>query len=258
MPLIDPAIEFFFIRHGETDWNRDGRLQGQHDVPLNPLGRDQAAAAGRSLKHLLRARGIADPATLDFVASPLSRTRDTMERARAAMNLDPLAYRLDDRLKELSFGDWEGSKWPELKLRSPDLVKARKADKWGFVPPDGESYAGLGDRLKPWLGTVKHRDIVVAHGGVARVLMHLLAGISTADAPDRDIWQGRVMIFSGGRYAWGLSPDHAMFTASSGPGVHESIHHALVLLECLAIQTGRWSAGMRLNDCGRTRPVQVE
>jgi probable phosphoglycerate mutase len=200
--VIDPEIEFFLIRHGETAWNREGRLQGQQDIPLNPLGRDQAAAAGRSLKLLLKQRGITDPSTLDFVASPLGRTRETMELVRGAMGLPPSIYRIDATLKELSFGAWEGLTWPEVKAIAPSQLKERKRHKWGFVPPDGESYRLLGDRLRPWLGTVKHHDVVVAHGGVARALMHLIAGASTEDAVDADIWQGRVLSFNRKRCHW--------------------------------------------------------
>lgn len=119
------------IRHGQTDWNAIRRLQGQKDIPLNDFGRQQAVGNGKLLAHLL-----GEQATdFDYVASPLGRTRETMELMRAAMGLDPLAYRTDDRLIEVSFGDWEGQTLPELKKEFPDRVKARKANKWDFIPP---------------------------------------------------------------------------------------------------------------------------
>ena len=93
----------YFVRHGETDWNAEARLQGQRDIPLNPRGRVQAEEAGLRLRRL-----VGRVEDLDYVASPLGRTRDTMERLRGALGLDPSAYRLDDRLVELTFGDWEG------------------------------------------------------------------------------------------------------------------------------------------------------
>lgn len=200
-PLRRPVPRFFFIRHGETDWNRDGRLQGQHDIPLNPLGRDQAAASGRSLGKLLATLALR-PENLRFVASPLSRTQDTMRRVRGAMRLDPDHYLLDPCLKELSFGAWEGRTWPEVKALSPDLLRARKRDKWGFVSPEGESYAMLCERLRPWLAAVEPDQVVVSHGGVARVLMRLVANVSTEQAPNLDVWQGRVLIFEAHRFAW--------------------------------------------------------
>ena len=81
-----------FVRHGETNWNVEGRLQGQRDIPLNDKGRGQAKRNGETI--LSRVPGIA---AYDFVASPLIRSRETMEIARLAMGLDPSAYRLDDR-----------------------------------------------------------------------------------------------------------------------------------------------------------------
>ena len=201
--MIDPDIAFFLIRHGETSWNHEGRLQGQRDIPLNPLGREQAGRAGRRLAKALRRRGVTDPDALRYISSPLSRARDTMQRVRSTMALpSPDAYALEERLKELSFGTWEGLTWPEVKALAPARVRERKRDKWAFVPPGGESYAMLGDRLRPWLATVRHHDVVVAHGGVARVLMHLVAGMPPADVTDLDIWQGRVLIFDRGRCRW--------------------------------------------------------
>jgi broad specificity phosphatase PhoE len=105
MAMDTLAHRLIFIRHGETDWNVEGRLQGQHDIPLNGRGRDQAASAGREARKYIAREGLTD---LRYVASPLTRTRDTMELARGAMGLDPKDYALDPRLMELSFGRWEG------------------------------------------------------------------------------------------------------------------------------------------------------
>jgi len=193
------AHRLIFIRHGETDWNVEGRLQGQHDIPLNGRGRDQAANAGREARKYIAREGLTD---LSFVASPLTRTRDTMELARGAMGLDPKDYALDDRLMELSFGRWEGLIWPEVKALDPLAAQAREGNKWLFQPPGGESYAMLSDRLRPWLATVTCDTVVVSHGGVARVLMAMIGGVSTADAPLMDIHQGRVLIFQDGRRRW--------------------------------------------------------
>ena len=125
-----------------------------------------------------------------------------MQLLRAAMTLRPDGYAVDDRLKELSFGDWEGHTWPEVRALSPAAVRERKRDKWAFVPPGGESYAMLADRLLPWLATVHKGDVIVAHGGVVRVLMHLVAGIPCGKVTDLEIRQGRVVIFEKGRCRW--------------------------------------------------------
>ncbi len=144
----------YFIRHGETDWNAEGRLQGQHDTPLNKVGIAQAVRCGDILRTLLEREG-RDPQTFDYVASPLSRTRKTMELVRGELALDPAGYRTDARLVELSFGRWEGFTFAELKAREADtrVLATREHDKWGFVPPGGESYADLlvrVERLACW------------------------------------------------------------------------------------------------------------
>ena len=192
----------FFLRHGETDWNVEFRLQGQRDTPLNPRGRDQASAVGRMLRDYFGGQGAPGAADLDFIASPLERCRETMERARTAMGLDPIAYATDPRLMELSFGRWEGLTWSEVKAMDPWAAKAREGDKWDFQPPGGESYAMLAERVRPWLDQLADDSFVVAHGGIARVLMVMIGGISRADAPLADIKQGRAMLFEKGGCRW--------------------------------------------------------
>lgn len=125
-----------------------------------------------------------------------------MERVRKALGLPPGDYACDERLQEIAFGQWEGRTWGDLKVEARPLVKARKLDKWAFVPPGGESYAGLVTRLRPWTTEIQPGDVVVAHGGVARALLHMLAGAATADAPDIEITQGRVLWFRRGRAEW--------------------------------------------------------
>jgi probable phosphoglycerate mutase len=191
-----------FVRHGETVYNAEVRLQGQRDIPLNARGKDQAAAVGR----MLRDRFGAEVARLDragaFRCSPLERARDTMAIARAAMNLPPGHFTIVDTLKELSFGAWEGLTWPEVEARDPAGVAARHADKWNFQPPGGESYAMLADRLRPWLAAQTGDRFLVSHGGVARAFMTILAGMPGEQAADVSIWQGRALIFEGGGFSW--------------------------------------------------------
>ena len=193
------ANRLFFIRHGETDWNVAGRLQGQRDVPLNGKGRDQASAVGRLMRALLAPGDVAD---IDFVASPLLRARETMRLMRVAMGLSPDPFAIDDRLKEIAFGQWEGRTWRDLRKSEPLTVQARDADRWGYVPPDGESYAMLAERVKPWLNSLAGDTLVVSHGGVARVFLSLLAGMAPCDAPAAPIEQGRVLVFEGAQARW--------------------------------------------------------
>jgi probable phosphoglycerate mutase len=192
----------WFIRHGETDWNREGRLQGQRDIALNPKGREQASAVGRTLLKLAAPEIAALEAAHAFVASPLHRTRQTMELARAAMGLDPANYALSDDLKELTFGDWEGLTWPEVAARDAKGAADRAAAKWTYTPPNGESYATLALRVTPWIEALRGDVFVAAHGGVARAFMHLLGGLDPVIAADADIHQGRALVFAPGRFRW--------------------------------------------------------
>src|SRR5690554_1025147 len=99
--------DFYFARHGETDWNAERRYQGSRDIPLNARGQKQADANGVLLKLLLEEEGV-DPAALTWHASPLSRARETMERMRAAFDGPLPEILFDERLVEISFGDLEG------------------------------------------------------------------------------------------------------------------------------------------------------
>ncbi len=196
---------FYFMRHGETDWNVEGRLQGQHDIPLNAVGHGQAVACGEILSDLI-ARAGRGAASFDYVASPLMRARKTMELVRAGLGLDVAGYSTDARLAELSFGRWEGLTFAELK-RDPADVQAlatREHDKWGFRPPGGESYADLLVRVREWQATVARDTVVVAHGGVARTLIVHVGSEPPAAAPVHNIEQGIVYRFAPGqltRYA---------------------------------------------------------
>jgi broad specificity phosphatase PhoE len=196
--LADPEL-LIFIRHGQTDWNFEGRMQGQKDIPLNRTGRDQASGNGARLKAFLDREGI-DPEPLDFVASPLGRTRATMELLRGAMGLEPAEYRLEDQLKEITFGAWEGFTLEELADEEQDRILQRRADKWGFVPPGGESYEMLAERIGAWLKTVDRPAVVVSHGGVFRVLRGLLEGRDRVSVPKLDVPQDKVFVWRNGRF----------------------------------------------------------
>lgn len=186
-----------FVRHGETDWNVENRLQGQRDIPLNDNGRGQAKRNGEAI-----IAAIPDIASYDFVASPLGRTRETMEIARRAMGLDPTAYRLDDRLREITFGDWEGFTIAELRGRVPDLVAARQKDKWSFVPPGGESYGGLSERVIAWFDELDRPTFAVAHGGVGRVLRRHLQNLDRQESVAMNFPQDQGLLLTDGKESW--------------------------------------------------------
>jgi broad specificity phosphatase PhoE len=191
-----------FVRHGETPYNAESRLQGQRDIPLAARGRDQASAVGRALRAHIGVELDRLEAAEAYVASPLARARETMELARGAMGLPPRRFRLDARLMEVAFGDWEGLTWPEVQARDPRGVKARRADRWGAIPPNGESYAMLAERLRAFLASLAGDAFIVSHGGVARALMTLIADVPGGVAAELPIVQGRAIAFDQGRCQW--------------------------------------------------------
>jgi len=190
------AHRLIFIRHGETDWNVERRLQGQKDTPLNPHGREQAAQNGHAL------RAIEGVSCFDFAASPLKRSIDSMRIIRDELGLPRDAFRIDRGLIEITFGSWEGSTLAELAVDRPDDVRRRQADKWGFVPPGGESYEMLAVRVRRWLESVDRDTVAVSHGAVARVVQGLLIGHDQHEIPTLPAHQDRVFVWSGGEARW--------------------------------------------------------
>jgi broad specificity phosphatase PhoE len=192
-----PTPTIYYIRHGETSWNAAGRLQGVQDVPLNDLGRKQAAHAGNILADLFVRDG-RDKSSLVFVASPLGRARSTMELVRGAMKLPPADYALDDRLREIGYGQWEGSTLAEMQVRDPVLFTKRQTEKWTVSPPGGESYVQVQARMQDWYNSVRTDTVAVAHGGTARALMVALGLETPLSAADLTIEQGAVYVFRDG------------------------------------------------------------
>lgn len=193
LPLV------YFVRHGQTAWNLEGRLQGQAENDITELGRQQADRNGRRLREL-----IDDPEKFDFVASPMRRTRETMERVRAAMGLPPRDYATDPRLVEVSFGDWQGFTFLELEQAEPGCTVARHKDKWNFVPPGAgaESYQMLLDRVRPWLEALVRPTVCVTHGGVIRTVFRMLADTPPRGAARLEIFQDRVLRVEDGGLEW--------------------------------------------------------
>ena len=192
-----PTPTIYYIRHGETSWNAAGRLQGVQDVPLNDLGRKQAAHAGNILADLFVRDG-RDKSSLVFVASPLGRARSTMELVRGAMKLPPADYALDDRLREIGYGQWEGSTLAEMQVRDPVLFAKRQTAKWTVSPPGGESYVEVQARMADWYASLTEDTVAVAHGGTARALMVVLGIETPQSAADLTIEQGAVYVFRDG------------------------------------------------------------
>lgn len=187
----------YFIRHGETDWNAEARYQGQADVPMNEKGRAQAVRNGEILRALLP--GIA---RADYVASPLARAVETMRIVRSVLGLAPDEFRLDERLKEAHYGDWQGTLLADLPQLDAQGIAARTRDPFHWRPPGGESYEDLMARTLPWLETVARDTVVVSHGGVSRVLRGHILGLDPAIVPLLEVPQDRVLVLRRGQVDW--------------------------------------------------------
>ena len=193
-----PDITLYFIRHGQTDWNKIQRYQGQTDIPLNDTGRGQAARNGKVLGEHLGS----DKATIDFVSSPLERTVETMELVRVNMGLEARPFGLDDRLKEQHFGHWEGLLWSELPLLDPEGFAARQADAWNWTPRGGENYETLRARVSSWLDGIVRDTVVVSHGNVSRALRGILLGLDPATVPKLEVPQDNFLRIKAGAAEW--------------------------------------------------------
>src|SRR5579862_2703990 len=187
----------YYIRHGETEWNALGRLQGVQDIPLNALGRTQSVHAGHVLADLLTRDG-QSASSISFVASPLGRARQTMDLMRGVLRLPLSGYAIDDRLREIGYGQWEGSTLAEMEAKEPDLFARRQAEKWTVAPPGGETYVEVQARVADWYRGIKADTVAVAHGGTARALMVTLGILTPEIAADWSVGQGMVYVFRDG------------------------------------------------------------
>jgi probable phosphoglycerate mutase len=183
----------YYIRHGQTDWNAERRFQGQRDIPLNETGIEQARGNGRRL-----ARVISDPAKFDFLCSPMIRSRLTMELVRAELGADPAGYNVDERLAEASYGDWEGIAEQDIIRDHPDLWARREADRWTFLPPNGESLAMVIERIRPVFDGITRDTVIVAHGAVGRAVRRYMLGLNADAAAFYEFPQDRIFRFADG------------------------------------------------------------
>jgi broad specificity phosphatase PhoE len=188
----------YYVRHGETDFNSQGRLQGRRDTVLNTHGRQQAAECGVLLGDLF-VRDHRRAQDFKYVSSPLKRARETMEIVRAMLGLEAHNYEVDARLIEIAYGEWEGLTLHEIETRNASVLSARERDKWDFAPPGGESYRELADRIGNWYRPLTADTVVAAHGGGVRALMAILNIVPEEQATHAQIEQGVVYVFADGK-----------------------------------------------------------
>ena len=196
-PVLRPGVSLYLIRHGETDWNKVARYQGQTDIALNDTGRAQAHRNGHAMRQLLP-----DIADADFVSSPLSRAVETTEILMKALGLSQQGYRLERELRELHYGHWEGHLATDLLTTDPDGVADKAKDPYGWRPRGGESYSDLNDRIAKWLANVKRDTVAVTHGGVSRVARGAILGLDKSLVPFLDVPQDKTLVLRGRTMAW--------------------------------------------------------
>lgn len=169
MQDLNENTRFGLIRHAQTVWNREKRIQGQSDSPLSEQGRRQAAAWGHDLKRFAWSR---------ILASDAGRALATAERINASLQV-PLTT--DARLREQDWGQWEGITIPQIEAEQSPALTAQVNAGWNFCPPQGEdrrsvqarSLKALQAAAEKWPG----EDIlVVTHEGVVKSLIYHLCG----------------------------------------------------------------------------------
>lgn len=173
--MSDALTRVVAVRHGETDWNAQTRIQGQIDIGLNAIGRDQAQRLGRAL---------ADAQFDAVYASDLRRAADT---ARAVAERAGLPLRTEVSLRERAFGDFEGLTWAEVLQQHPEASRRWRERDASFGPPGGETLAVFYERAVGALAAIaaRHRGqhiAIVTHGGVLDALYRAATRIAL-DAP---------------------------------------------------------------------------
>ena len=151
-----------FVRHGETDWNRDRRFQGQVDVPLNTRGKSQARSLARALRSQKFDRA---------VSSDLSRAVETARAICGRQRVDA-----DPRWREFAFGEWEGLTWEQITQRWPDALHKSAAAARDYAPPGGETFVTVRQRVGRALDDLRragHANVlVVTHAGPLHAILH--------------------------------------------------------------------------------------
>lgn len=149
-------MRLYLIRHGQTDWNVAGKIQGCHDIPLNETGRKQAQYLAEGMKK----RPVAH-----VYSSPQIRALETARAIAASQGVEVTAI---PGLREVEFGDWEGMTWGEIKERDPERYASWVETPAEVTPPGGESraqiYERIGDAVSTIIKEAKGDVAVVSHG----------------------------------------------------------------------------------------------
>ena len=192
-----PTILLF--RHGETQWNRAHRIQGQTDglSPLTLKGALQSRAYGRELARHLGS----DLARWSLTCSPLARCTQTLSILCDEAGLDFSQAVYDDRLKEVDCGGYAGKLRSDIELTDPGIFSRKGENSWYFRCPQGESLADMTARLGAWLTQLSPSGhyIAVSHGVAGKVIRGLYSGAPMAQVLTEDSPQDAYFILADGR-----------------------------------------------------------
>lgn len=171
-------MTIYLLRHGETEWNKEGRKQGRGDSPLTALGRNQALACTLTIKKHIR-----KSAEVSVVTSPLGRARETGEILCKELSILADQRSESPELMELDYGQWQGLTDDEIDRKFPGERQKRYGNHWTYQVPDGESNALVEKRVSNWLTLQKEEreTIVIAHEMVNRVLLGLYLGLDQGE-----------------------------------------------------------------------------
>jgi len=163
--------DIFLLRHGETEWNAQGRFQGQLDSPLTVRGREQAGQLGRILLQTFANRRVPP-----FHVSPLGRTQDTAAIVSRYMNGPDMTF-AEPRLQEVSTGVWDGLTHEEIEAGWPGALDGTDHYDWYFRSPDGETLEAALKRVRLWLGELDGSVIAISHGLLGRLVRGAWLGL---------------------------------------------------------------------------------
>jgi len=178
--------ELWILRHGQTEWNVAGRLQGHLDSPLTKTGRAQAAAQGRILARLL-------PPDVTVISSPSPRALITGQIALPGHQIAQ-----DPRLTEIGLGQWQGRSLADIQATYPEIAADPDPHLWKFRAPGGESLSAMEARLRGFLADLTGPAVLVTHGITSRLLRCLILGLPVTALSDVPGGQGVVHHLRGG------------------------------------------------------------
>lgn len=173
----------YFARHGQTEFNKQKRLQGWKDSPLSDAGKEHSREMGRALK---------GKSFTPVWVSPLGRAIQTAEIMQEFIGFE---YETNDDLREVSFGDWEGNTLPEIDEKFPGMWEERQNNKWSYIPPGGESNEHAQERAIRMANQIRKCEpgsqvLIIAHFAINRLILSQFMDIEPSDTMRMNVPHG--------------------------------------------------------------------